>query len=204
VLTPAGNLASYLDRALFGRHMLNPVWDPEGVLSTVPAIVTALAGVFAGDWLSEPGPRRALWLWLGGLAAMLAGLAWSRVFPLNKNLWTSSFALFSAGFAAQLLALLHWVVDLQRWRGWSKPFTAFGRNPLAAYFLSVGLDSLLTRWTNGQGASLKGVIFRATFVAWLRPAVSAETASLAYAVVYVVLWAIVLNELHRRRVFLSV
>jgi predicted acyltransferase len=204
VLTPAGNLASYLDRAVFGRHMLNPAWDPEGALSTIPAIVTALGGVFAGDWLSKSGPRRSLWLCLGGLAAMLAGLAWGRVFPLNKNLWTSSFALFSTGFAAQLLALLHWVVDVRHWRGWSKPFTAFGRNPLAAYFLSVGLDSLLTRWTNGEGASFKGIIYRATFVAWLRPAVSAETASLAYAVVYVVLWAVVLNELHRRRVFLSV
>ena len=103
VLTPAGNLASYVDRAILGGHMLNRVWDPEGLLSTVPAVVTALCGVFAGDWLKERGQRhRSGWLWAAGLALMLAGLAWGVWFPLNKNLWTSSFALFSAGLAAQI------------------------------------------------------------------------------------------------------
>ena len=204
VLTPAGNLASFVDRALLGRHILNKLGDPEGLLSTLPAIVTALAGVFAGDWLRAHGPRRAGVLWLCGFGVMLAGLAWARVFPLNKNLWTSSFVLFSAGLAAQLLALLHWVIDLEHRRLWSRPFAAFGRNPLAAYFLSVGCDSLLTRWNAGGGASLKGVIYRATFVAWLRPAYSAEVASLAYAVTYVVLWALILSEMNRRRIFISI
>jgi predicted acyltransferase len=204
VLTPAGNLASYIDRSLFGRHMLNKLGDPEGLLSTIPAIVTALGGVFVGDWLSKTGTRRAAWLWLGGAAVMLAGLAWGRVFPLNKNLWTSSFALFTAGFAAQLLALLHWLIDVRRWQRWSRPFAAFGRNPLAAYFLSVGFDSLLQRWTTASGASLKGLIYRSTFVAWLRPAFAPETASVAYAIVYVMLCALVFRELHRRRWFLSV
>jgi predicted acyltransferase len=204
VLTPAGNLASFIDRALLGRHMLTKLGDPEGLLSTLPAIVTALAGVFAGDWLRAQGPRRAGVLWLCGAGVMLAGLAWARVFPLNKNLWTSSFVLFSAGLAAQLLALLHWLIDLAHRRLWSRPFAAFGRNPLAAYFLSVGVDSLLTRWTMAGGASLKGTIYRATFVAWLRPAFAAETASLAYAIAYVVLWAVILSEMHRRRIFLSI
>jgi predicted acyltransferase len=204
VLTPNGNLASYIDRALFGRHILNKWGDPEGLLSTIPAIGSALAGVFAGDWLQQHGGRRAAWLWICGLTVMLAGLAWGRAFPLNKNLWTSSFVLFSAGLAAQLLALLHWIVDLKQWRLWTRPFAAFGRNPLLAYFFSVGLDSLLTRWNAGGGASLKGVIYRATFAAWLRPAFSAETASLAYAITYVLLWAVILTELHRRRVFFSI
>jgi predicted acyltransferase len=204
VLTPAGNLASFVDRSLLGRHMLNKLGDPEGLLSTLPAIVTALAGVFAGEWLKHYGGQRAAWLLVCGVAAMLAGLAWGRVFPLNKNLWTSSFALFSAGLAAQLLALFHWAIDLRHQRFWSRPFAAFGRNPLAAYFLSVGFDSILTRWPAAQGASLKGVIYRATFVAWLRPAYSAETASVAYAIVYVVLWGVILSEMHRRRVFLSI
>jgi predicted acyltransferase len=205
VLTPAGNLASYVDRAILGRHMLNPVWDPEGLLSTVPAVVTALSGVFAGDWLKAPRLRhRSAWLWAAGVAGMLAGLAWDRVFPLNKNLWTSSFALFSAGLAAQILALTHWLIDVKRWRGWSRAFAAFGRNPLAAYFLSVGADSVLTRWTVREGASLKGVIYRATFVAWLRPSFSAEFASLGYAIAYVVLWGVILSEMHRRRIFIGI
>jgi predicted acyltransferase len=201
-LTPAGNVASFIDRALLGRHMLNPVWDPEGLLSTVPAIVTALCGVFAGDWLKEPRQHhRGAWLWAAGVAATIAGLAWGRVFPLNKNLWTSSFALFSAGMAAQVLALFHWLIDMKHWRAWSRPLAAFGRNPLAAYFLSVGFDSVLTRWTVAQGASIKAVIYRAMFASWLRPA---EAASLAYAVAYVVLWGAILGEMYRRRVFIGI
>lgn len=204
VLTPTGNLASFIDRALLGRHMLNPVWDPEGLLSTVPAIVTALAGVFAGDWLKEHGRQRAAWLWACGFGLTMAGLVWGRVFPLNKNLWTSSFALFSAGLAAQVLALFHWAIDVRRWRAWARGLAAFGRNPLAAYFLSVGFDSVLTRWTVAHGGSLKGVIYRATFASWLRPCCSAEAASLGYALAYVVLWGIMLGEMYRRRIFIGV
>src|SRR5262249_6205387 len=93
VLTPEGNLASYIDRTVLGRHLLTPLYDPEGLLSTVPAIATALAGVFAGAWLKEPGARqRTLTLWAAGFAAMIAGFAWDRALPINKNLWTSSFA----------------------------------------------------------------------------------------------------------------
>ena len=207
VLTPAGNLASYLDRAIFGRHLLTPLSDPEGLLSTLPAIATALCGVFAGDWLTESnGTRRSFWLFTAGLTATLTGLAWARLlhFPINKNLWTSSFALFSAGFAAQVLAVCHWLVDVRGWRRWSRPFVVYGRNALAAYFLSVGTDSLLSRWLVADGSSLKFVMYRGAFISWLRPAYSAELTSLAYAIAYVVVWGLILGEMYRRRVFLSI
>jgi predicted acyltransferase len=205
VLTPSGNLASFIDRALLGRHLLTPLSDPEGLLSTLPAIATALFGVFAGDWLRESSEtHRSFWLWAAGLAAMLTGLAWARTFPINKNLWTSSFALFSAGIAAQALAACHWLVDVQGWRRWSRPLVAYGRNPLAAYFLSVGADSLLTRWLVADGASLKSVVYRGAFVSSLRPAFSAEAASLAYAIAYVALWGLILGEMYRRRVFIAI
>ena len=215
VLTPEGNLASFLDRALLGRHLLNRFSDPEGLLSTLPAIATALCGVFAGDWLKQrPAfargfgaagrqPHHSAWLFGAGLLAMIAGLAWGRVFPINKNLWTSSFALFSAGLAAQALALFHWLVDVQGWRSWSRPLAAYGRNPLAAYFLSVGCDSLLTRVRLADG-SLKGLIYRHAFAPWLRPCCGAEAASLGYAIAYVVLWGVILGELSRRRIFIRI
>src|SRR5437868_1355966 len=134
VLTPAGNLASFVDRALLGRHLLTQLYDPEGLLSTVPAIATALCGVFAGDWLKDARvAHRTLWLLAAGAAATLVGLAWGRLLPINKNLWTSSFAVFSAGLAAQALAACHWLIDIAGWRAWSRPFAAYGRNPLAAY-----------------------------------------------------------------------
>jgi predicted acyltransferase len=205
VLTPEGNLASFIDRWLLGRHLLLPTHDPEGLLSTLPAIATALAGVFAGVWLNQrAAPRRTLTLWAAGVAAMFAGLAWGRLFPINKNLWTSSFALFTAGIAAQTLAACHWLIDTLRWREWSRPLSAYGRNTLAAYFLSVGLDAVLTRWRIGNGESLKGFVYRFGFASWLRPCCGAEAASLGYAIAYVALWGAILFELHRRRVFIGI
>jgi predicted acyltransferase len=205
VLTPAGNLASFIDRALLGRHLLQPLYDPEGILSTLPAIATAMCGVFAGDWLKDFRERhRSAWLFAAGFAAMLAGLAWDRVLPINKNLWTSSFALFSAGIAAQALAACHWIVDVERRRAWSLPLAVYGRNPLAAYFLSVGFDSVLTRWIAADGASLKAVIYRSAFASWLRPCCGADAASLGYAIAYVVLWGAILGEMYRRRIFIGI
>ena len=205
VLTPEGNLASYVDRALLGRHMISPYSDPEGLLSTLPAIATARGGVFAGVWLMERRqPHHSAWLFAAGLAATAAGLAWGRVFPINKNLWTSSFALFSAGLAAQALAVFHWLVDVQGWRAWSRPLAVYGRNPLAAYFLSVGFDALLTRVTVANAGSLKGMAYRSAFVPWLRPCCGTEAASLGYAIAYVVVWGVILGELYRRRIFIRI
>jgi predicted acyltransferase len=205
------NIGSFIDRSLFGRHMLHPAWDPEGLLSTVPAIATALAGVFAGAWLKESGSHhRTTALFAAGVAATLAGLAWHRVFPINKNLWTSSFALLSAGFAAQLLAVCHWVFDVRGWRAWSWPGIAFGRNPLVGYFLSVGIDSVLTRWIVWIGAertSLKAFLYHTVFTSWMvgrGRCCSAETASLTYAVAYLAVWALVLSEMHRRRRYIGI
>src|SRR4051794_32248194 len=130
VLTPDGNLASFIDRALLGRHLLNRFSDPEGLLSTLPAIASAMFGVFAGAWLKERRlPHHSAGLFIAGLLAMTVGLAWGRVFPINKNLWTSSFALFSGGVAAQALAVCHWLVDVRGWRGCTRPLAVFGRNP---------------------------------------------------------------------------
>jgi predicted acyltransferase len=211
VLSGECNIGSFIDRSVFGRHMLHTAWDPEGLLSTVPAIATALAGVFAGDWLKDSGARyRTSTLLAAGVAAALVALAWHRVFPINKNLWTSSFALLSAGFAAQLLAACHWVLDVRGWRGWSWPFIAFGRNPLAGYFLSVGADSVLTRWVVSIGAertSLKAFLYHTLFAGWMTGrgrCCSTETASLAYALAYVALWALVLAEMHRRRLYIGI
>ncbi len=205
VLTPSGNIASFIDRWLLGRHLLTPVYDPEGVLSTVPAIVTALCGVFAGDWLKEwRVAYRTAWLWVAGAIVAALGLAWGRLFPINKNLWTSSFTLFTAGLAALTLAACHWIVDTRGWRAWSRPLSAFGRNPLAAYFLSVGFDAILTRWTVAPGGSLKGLFYRSAFASWLAPCCGAEAASFAYALAYVALWGIVLYAMHRRRIFIGI
>ena len=205
VLTPSGNLASFIDRSLLGRHLLTPAYDPEGLLSTAPAIVTALLGVFAGEWLREPRVlHRSASLFAAGLVVTALGVAWGRLFPINKNLWTSSFTLFTAGLAALTLAACHWIVDERGVRAWSRPLSAFGRNPLAAYFLSVGLDAVLTRWTVPGGGSLKGLFYRGAFASWLAPCCGAEAASFGYALAYVALWGVVLFAMYRRRIFIGI
>ncbi|MEO8257835.1 MAG: heparan-alpha-glucosaminide N-acetyltransferase domain-containing protein [Acidobacteriota bacterium] len=205
VLTPDGNLASALDRWVLGRHMWHPPWEAEGLLSTAPAIVTALCGVFAGQWISGSGDRRhrGALLWTAGAAATLVGLLWGRTFPINKSLWTSSFALFSAGMAAQGLALCHWMIDGRHWRGWSTPFLAFGRNPLFAYFCSVVLDTILTRWKI-NGIDLKWRIYSPVFRSWAVPCCGAANASLFYAIAYVAFWGGIVWILHRQRLFVGI
>jgi predicted acyltransferase len=208
VLTPDGNLASFVDRAVLGRHLAHGTWESEGLLSTVPAIATALFGIFSVRWLlrSRQSGRRIVILWLSGLAATVAGLAWGRLFPINKNLWTSSFALFTSGLAIQLLALCSWALDGVRWRSWATPFLAFGRNALTAYLLSLSLDRLLTRWivNRGSGASMKGSLYAHTFAWWAVPCCGAEAASLMYAVAYVAVWGLVVTLMYRRKIFIRI
>jgi predicted acyltransferase len=207
-LSAEHNIGAIIDQRIFGPHMLYPLWDPEGLLSTLPAIASALAGVFAGDWLKTrcqaPTVAGTVWLFAAGAAATGVALAWSTVLPINKNLWTSAYALFTAGLATQTLAVCHWILDIRRWRWWDRPFVALGRNALAAYFLSVGLDSVLARWTVSPGVSLKSMIYRNAFASWLRPCCGTEAASLAYALAYVALWSIVLMEMQRRRIFIAI
>jgi len=204
VLTPSNNLASFVDQRLFGRHMLTPSFDPEGFVSTLPAFATAMMGVFAGRSLKRSTSGAAVWRLCGaGVALTIAGLAWGRVFPINKNLWTSSFAVLTAGLAALVLALLHWLLDLRENHAPGRPLSALGRNALAAYFLSVGLDSLLTRFAIA-GSSIKSLVFRMGFLSWLRPCCGDRAASLAYAVVYVAVWAAVMVEMRRRHIFISI
>jgi predicted acyltransferase len=207
VLTPDGNLAAFVDRALLGRHLVHATWDSEGLLSTVPSVVTALGGVLAGRWLMHsPRPHHdSVRLCLIGLAAAGLGLLWDRVFPINKNLWTSSFVMLSGGLATATLALCHWLIDVRGWRRWSTPFAALGRNALATYVLSIGLDNLITRWALFQrGASIKWEVYWYGFGSWLSTCCRVETASLAYAIAYTAIWTALATVAYRRHVFIGI
>ena len=201
---PSASLAAWLDRAVFGRHLWRSAvtWDPEGLLSTVPAIGTVILGVFTGRWISGRAPihERLVGLFAAGALATMLGLMWNWSFPINKNLWTSSYVLFTAGVAAITLATCIWLVDVVGVRWWTKPFTWFGRNPLLA-FLGTGLMSRtiysLIRVPNGDGTSrsLQRVIYENVYASWLSP----KDASLLFALSYVALWALILWYLDKRR-----
>jgi predicted acyltransferase len=139
LLDPNANLAAYLDRKLMFGHLWEGTRDPEGVLSTLPAIATTLCGVLTAEWLrSNRSPQRiAAGMLAVGVAGIAAGEIWGIWFPINKNLWTSSYAMFTAGCALVCLAICYWVVDVNLHRGWwTRPFIIFGRNAIAGYVIS--------------------------------------------------------------------
>lgn len=208
-LGPQGNLAAWVDHALLGQHTWRKApgpGDPEGILSTLPAIASALAGLFAGDWLRSPrAPQekiRGLLLW--GCIATIAGLALDPWFPINKNLWTSTYVLFTTGLALLLLAAAYYVVDVKRHDGWAWPFSIFGTNAIAAFFGSTLLAKilLLIRWTapSGETVNLQAWLFRHSFGAWLPDYV----ASFAWASTYLLIWLGLMTVLYRRRIFIKV
>jgi len=206
--TPDGSIAAWLDRTLLGDHLWrqSKTWDPEGLLSTVPAIGTALLGVFAGRWIASARPlmERIAALFAVGAIGMVAGLIWHWSFPINKNLWTSSYVLFTAGMACVTIATCIWLIDVQRITGWTKPFVVFGMNPILAFvgsgMMARLMGSIFRVERDGQSVSLQRAIYDSSFASWLAP----MNASLLYAVCFVAFWFLILWALHRKGIFLKV
>jgi predicted acyltransferase len=202
------NLGAYVDRALMNGHLWSEskTWDPEGLLSTLPAIATALIGILAGEWLRSPrkGRRKALGLVVAGTALLLAGRLLHPYFPINKNLWTSTFVLFTSGFAMLLLAPCYWLVDLRGWRKWATPFLVFGMNAILAYALAAIVSETSIDFefvgSGGRGQTLHGWLYDKFFIPYASPA----NASLAFAVFFVVLILVPLYPLYRRKIFVRI
>jgi predicted acyltransferase len=203
-----GNLAAWIDRSVLGAHIwrVGRVYDPEGILSTIPAIATTLFGVLTGQWLrgARVSGAMARRLLLAGVAGIVIGLVWGRWFPINKSLWTSSYVVFTAGAALLALAACYWLIEIKRSRWWTGPFRVLGVNALAVFFLSTLLAILLARISmqgaDGRAHSLQAIVFDALFAPWTSPA----AASLAWAAANVVLWLVILWPFSRRGVRLSV
>jgi predicted acyltransferase len=209
VLEPGMDIGAWLDRLVFGEAHLwsqSRTWDPEGLLSTLPAVATVMLGVFTGGWLrAGHGARRtAAGLAGAGAAGVLAGLAWGVFFPINKPIWTSSYVVLTAGLALLTFGACYWVIDVLGYRRWAKPFVVFGVNAIAAFFLSGIFARLLTliRVPGDSGSvTLKARIYESVFVPlFSRP----ENASLAYAVAFVLVWLGIMTVLYRRRIFIKV
>lgn len=202
-LSPEGNLSGYVDRLILGtRHIwqASRVYDPEGILSTLPATATPLLGTLAGHWLragqssDRPAARIAGGLAVGGLVATALGWLWGFSFPVNKSLWTSSYALLMAGLAALVLAACHWAIAVRGRRGWAAPFAILGVHALPLFFLSSLLAKLLFIVRVGAGGPrLQVWLFEHLFAPWAAPV----NASLAYALAYVLLWWALMRALER-------
>jgi predicted acyltransferase len=204
------NLAAYLDRLILGT---NHIWiggvtfDPEGPMSTIPAIGTAMLGVIAGRWLAlkeKPLLERITGLFAVGSLGMVLGLMWNWSFPINKSLWTSSYVLFTAGMACVALATIMWIVDYVNVKWWTKPFVVFGVNPIVAFVGSGVMARLIyTLWHvsyNGKSTAVQDAIYQSVFLPWLPERV----ASLAFALTYVLFWYGILLVLYRKKIILKV
>ncbi|QHV98761.1 acyltransferase family protein [Spirosoma endbachense] len=143
VLTMECNLASYIDRQVVPGHLYKTIHDPEGLFSTIPAIGNALLGIFAGTFLRTPGKtgnQKAVQLLGAGALFVLLGWLWNFNFPINKNLWTSSFMLVTGGLSLTLLAVFYWIIDVKDRKGWTFFFTIIGMNSILIYLAGEFID----------------------------------------------------------------
>jgi predicted acyltransferase len=202
------NLGAYIDRTLMGGHLWSEsvTWDPEGFLSTLPAIASLLIGILAGEWLRSDrrAGRKALGLAAAGLTLLVVGRLLHPYFPINKNLWTSSFVLFTGGFAMLGLAACYWMVDVRVWRAWTPPFLVFGMNAILGYALAALVSEVSTDFDflhfKGHATTLHGWIYDKYFV----PHASPVNASLAFAVFFVFVTFVLLWPFYRGKVFLRI
>jgi predicted acyltransferase len=217
-LEPGKDLGASIDRAVFGEAHLwrsAQTWDPEGLLSTLPAIATGLMGALTGHWLKSDrdGRDTLIGLFICGFFGILVGTLWGYVFPLNKYLWTSSFAVYTAGYALMFIAFWYWLIEVkQAEASWARPLVWLGMNPLLAYcgaqIGSLALGALYLG-TPTEHTHLITIIQSALFgehwevvgqSAWRDP----RWPSLLWALLYLAFWTLLMGLLYRKRLFLKV
>ncbi|OGR93026.1 MAG: hypothetical protein A2992_04620 [Elusimicrobia bacterium RIFCSPLOWO2_01_FULL_59_12] len=200
-----GNLGAYIDRLLLSGHIYKPVYDPEGLFSTLPAIATTLLGNLTGVWLlsNRTGGQKVRGMILAGGLTAGAGWLWGLVFPINKALWTSSYVLWTGGLALIILAICYGLIEVYGRRGWCKPFEALGINAIAAYLLHIlflKIQNLIhVPRLDGSPGNLRLYISEHLF-GWT----SLENASLFYALSYTLLWLVFFWVLYRRKLFIKI
>ncbi|HEX3941721.1 MAG TPA: heparan-alpha-glucosaminide N-acetyltransferase domain-containing protein [Acidobacteriaceae bacterium] len=197
------NLVAYVDRHLFPGRLYEGTRDPEGLLSTLPAIATALMGMLAGMWLrsSRSPERKCAGMLAAGVLCMLVGEIWNPWFPINKKLWTSSFVILTAGVALVAWAVCYWAVEIKGWtRGWTYFWLVFGKNAIAAYVFSELLAASVWE-VHLPGRRSLSQIAESHLNRAVHPL---AIASLIYATVFVLVCWIPLLGLYRRKIFLKV
>ena len=196
-LTKEGSLPSYIDRVVLGKHVWNlgKVYDPEGILSTIPAIATTLIGVLTGHWLRTEKTRyeKAAGMFVAGAICVAIGWSWNAFFPINKALWTSSYVVFTGGLALQFLAFCYWLIDIKGYRRWAKPFEVFGLNAIALYVVA----DLLAVFLGVTGYGSRIYSFFTSFA-------SPVNASLVFALSFVLVCLGLMWILYSRKIFLKV
>ena len=219
VLEIPGNFASYIDTHVFGAHNYtylkeSGTWhDPEGLFSTIPAIGTTLIGTITGYLIRDKnrdGYDKAATMLTWGLALVIAGWLWDSKFPMNKNLWTSSFVLFAGGWSLMGLGACYWLTDMKRITWWTKPFLVLGTNAIFTY-VAVGIFTLLSiyaiKWQgpDGKEIALKTWLYQNLVKSWVEPLFGPEASSLGWGIFYIALFTLLVYLLlYRRKIFIRV
>lgn len=200
-----GNLCGFLDQKLLGGHLYKPQFDPEGLLSTLPAVATTLLGTLTGDWLRLQRDRRRIWLGLigGGIGMTLSGLWFHRFFPINKQLWSSSYVLLTAGLALLCLSICYGIIELEEYRRWSYPFRVLGTNAILVFVGSGILARTLGLWqvtVAGERISVWAFIYRYLLEPWA----GSLNGSLLFPLLLLCVWLSILIPLYQKRIFLKI
>lgn len=204
------NLAAWLDRTILTEaHLWKEVktWDPEGILSTIPAVATCLFGILIGSWLKRKDLENSYkisWMFSLGIMAVILGLIWDLFFPINKSLWTSSFVLYTGGLATMGLALCYWLIDVQGYKKGTKPFVVYGVNAITVFFLSGLIPRILNlikvTMPDGSKISSREWVHQTYFTPYFSPV----NASLAGAIAFVLIWMVILWWMYNRKIIIKV
>lgn len=200
MLEPGINLAAWVDSKLLPGKMWQDTWDPEGILSTFPAIVTGISGMLAGTALhsKKTTEQKVIFLFTAGFMTAIAGVIWSWFFPINENLWTSSFVLFTSGLASMTLASSIYLIDILNYRKWSQFGLIYGMNAIAVYVLA-DIFALLFYGVEIGGDSLNKHFFNLVTSFGIIP----KIASMTYALIYVGINFIPAYLLYKKNIFIK-
>jgi predicted acyltransferase len=205
------NLAAWLDNLLLNGHLwsVSKTWDPEGILSTLPAIGTGILGMFIGQILNlqiakiEIAKKTAI----AGVALVITGLLWNIIFPINKSLWTSSYVLYTAGIATICLTILYYIIDIANYKKWAKLFLIWGVNPMIVFFFSGIIPRVMSsiKVQNPEVPSEEINIQSLLYNHWIVPCFENPlNSSLAYAIIYAVFWSFVLWIFYKNKLVFKV
>ena len=205
------NLAAWLDNLLLNGHLwsVSKTWDPEGILSTLPAIGTGIIGMFIGQLLNLPIPKIeiAKKTAIAGVALVITGLLWNIIFPINKSLWTSSYVLYTAGIATICLTILYYIIDIANYKKWAKLFLIWGVNPMIVFFFSGIIPRVMSsiKVQNPEVTSEEINVQSLIYNHWIVPCFENPlNSSLAYAIIYAIFWSFVLWIFYKNKLVFKV
>lgn len=203
------NLAAWLDRLILTESHIwksAKTWDPEGILSTLPAIATGIFGMLIGQFLKredKPDGDKIAWLFSFGISAVMVGLIWDLAFPINKSLWTSSFVAYTGGLATIGLALCYWIIDVQGYKKYTSPFLVYGVNAITVFFASGLIPRILNMIKlnlNGEEVGAKLWLYETFYTPYLSP----YNASLAGAITFILIWWFILWMMYKKNIIIKV